>query len=234
LKACHIIFDSEETRLFISNVDSRLRDKQYSILSSGGVDSRFSVSGKTKPDQNDGFLTLGTLSYVRRKKHIDTLIRALAILKNPNVRLMVGGDGAIRSKLNQLAMELKVSDRVVFRGKIPREATPDYLSKIDVLCSLDMIPHETMPSVQEAMTCGTPIIASSRIPPKELQELPYGFIVDAESPEQVASAIDRFANDPISIFEKGRTAKDFAAENFSLKSVGKIIKDAYMSCMEFA
>jgi glycosyltransferase involved in cell wall biosynthesis len=121
---------------------------------------------------------------------------------------------------------------VVFLGKIPRANAPEYLSKIDVLCSLDMIPHETMPSVQEAMTCGKPIIASARIPPTEVRELPYGFIVDAERPEQVASAIERFASNPGSVAQSGRAASDFATKNFTLESVGRKIKDAYMSCME--
>jgi glycosyltransferase involved in cell wall biosynthesis len=147
---------------------------------------------------------------------------------------MIGGEGAIKPKLSQLAIDVGVSDRVAFLGKIPRANAPEYLAKIDVLCSLDMIPHETMPSVQEAMTCGTPIIASARKPPSKVQELPYGFIADAENPEQVASAIEHFANNPDSVDEKGRMARAFALENFSLESVGRKIKKAYVSCMDYA
>ena len=232
LKASHILFDSEETRSFVSNFDSRVKDKQYTVVSSGGVDPLFRSARKSDRTQSKRFLTLGTLSYIRRRKHIDTLIRAISLVNDQNVRLMVGGDGAIRSRLSQLASELKVSDQVIFLGKIPRATAPEYLSKIDVLCSIDMIPHETMPSVQEAMTCGTPIVASARKPPKEVKELPYGFIVDAESPEQVAAAIEHFASNPDSVLEKGGTARNFAMENFSFESVGKKIKEAYMSCME--
>ncbi len=234
LKASHVLFDSEETRSFISKFEPRLKDKQYTILPSGGVDPSFRLTRIRDRGQGGGLLTLGTLSHVRKKKHIDTLIRAVSLVKNRQVRLMIGGDGEIKSKLSRLAVEVGVSDRVVFLGKVPRSTAPEYLSKIDVLCSIDMIPHETMPSVQEAMTCGTPIIASARSPPREMRELPYGFIVDAESPEQVASAIDHFAINPGSVIAKGRTARDFAAENFSLESVGRKIKEAYMSCLEYA
>ena len=234
LKASHILFDSEETRSVISKFEPRLTDKPYTILPSGGVDPSFRSMRVRNRGPGTGLLTLGTLSYLRRKKHLDTLIRAVSLLKNREVRLMIGGDGGIRSELSRLAVELGVNDRVLFLGRIPRAIVPEYLSKIDVLCSLDMIPHETMPSVQEAMTCGTPVIASARSPPPIIRELPYGFIVDAESPKQVACAIEHFACDSHSVVEKGRTAKAFAAQNFSLDSVGRTIKHAYMSCIEYA
>jgi glycosyltransferase involved in cell wall biosynthesis len=234
LKASHVLFDSEETRLFISKFEPRVKNKRYTVVPSGGVDPSFRLTRVHDQGQGGGLLTLGTLSYLRKKKHIDTLIRAVSLVKNRQVRLMIGGDGELKSKLSRLAVEVGVSDRVVFLGRIHRSTAPEYLSKIDVLCSIDMIPHETMPSVQEAMTCGRPIIASARSPPPQMRELSYGFIVDAESPKQVASAIEHFTSNPNSVLEKGRTARDFAVENFSLESVGKKIKEAYMSCLEYS
>ena len=55
-------------------------------------------------------------------KRVDVLVRAVAILheKHPTVRLLVIGQGPERQRLERLAKELGVADRVDFRGFVDR------------------------------------------------------------------------------------------------------------------
>ncbi len=233
LKSSYIFFDSEATRAAVLRLEPRLRDKRYGVLPTGGVDiPNDNAVCKKIPLEKKKFLTVGTLSYLRRRKHLDTLIRAVALLRDRAVRLVIGGDGPILVELSRLSEEMRVKDQVEFFGRVRRDHVPEYLSGIDILCSLDKVPHEAMASVQEAMTFGIAVIASTVEPLPKAQELPYGFLVDAHSQEQVSYAIERFAADPDLVFEKGAAARDFAIANFSLESVGKKIREAYESCVK--
>lgn len=232
LKCSYILFDSETTRSLILRLEPRILTKPYGILPTGGVEIPDGYTKRKLPIEGRRMLTVGTLSYLRRKKHLDTLIRSIVLLRNRAVRTFIAGDGPLLPELIELVREGGVEDRVRFLGRLPRVQIPEYLSHIDILCSLDKIPHETMPSVQEAMMCSTPIIASTEKPLLQPQELPYGFIVNAESPEQIAYAIGRFADDPDLVLEKRVNAREFAVANFSLRAVGTKIREAYTMCLD--
>jgi glycosyltransferase involved in cell wall biosynthesis len=232
MRCSHVIFDSEATRAVLSEYEPGLLRKRYSVLPTGGVDmDEFEYRKRTLASHNRS-LTLGTLSFLRPKKHLDTLIRAVSLTKNHSVRVLIGGDGPIMGELRKLALEIGVENQVKFLGSVSRSRVPSFLSEIDILCSLHRIPYETMPSVQEAMMCGTPVIVSSERQHVIPEELPYGFVVDAERPDHVAYAIERFIDEPTLISELGATARTFAVSNFSLESVGDRMGGIYQSCME--
>jgi len=105
---------------------------------------------------------------------VDVLIRALASLsvaghdasrqpgswKPEKVSLILVGDGPEKRQLMDLANELGLSERVEFRGRIPRKELAFHYRQADILCTPSL--SEALPTViLEAMYCGLPVVGSS-------------------------------------------------------------------------
>jgi glycosyltransferase involved in cell wall biosynthesis len=80
----------------------------------------------------DGFLFVcaGRLSC---EKGVHHALRALALARNsaPDAGLLVVGDGSERSRLERLASDLGLHDRVVFTGAQPPERMPAFLASAE-------------------------------------------------------------------------------------------------------
>lgn len=103
-----------------------------------------------------GELVVGTLAQLRPEKNIARLLRVFAMLDPAlPVRLIIAGEGLERGKLEALANELRISDRVVFTGYVKPEAV---LGTFDVFAlSSDT---EQMPvALVEAMAAGRAVAA---------------------------------------------------------------------------
>ncbi len=107
--------------------------------------------------KHPGELAVGTCAALRPEKNLTRLIRAFADCGVANSRLVICGEGPERSKLEQAARVLRVSDRVTFTGYISRPET--------VLAGLDLFAMssdtEQMPyGLLEAMAAGLPAVAT--------------------------------------------------------------------------
>ena len=93
-------------------------------------------------------------------KGFDILIQALACL-DPDVRLLLGGEGPLTSSLKQLAAHLGLSDRVCFLGHIPGSELPAHYQAGDVFCLPSVTRAEAFGIVQmEAMAAGRPVVST--------------------------------------------------------------------------
>lgn len=107
--------------------------------------------------------TIGFVGRLVPEKGADLLIRALAQLPG-RVQLEIVGDGIERTRLELLATELGVRDRVLFRGGVPPALMPEALNRFDVL----VVPSRTRRNwkeqfgrvIIEAMSCGVPVVGS--------------------------------------------------------------------------
>jgi glycosyltransferase involved in cell wall biosynthesis len=105
------------------------------------------------------------LSRLVERKGIADVINALTVL--PNVELVVaGGPEAVQlesdpeaQRLMQIASDLGVGDRVVFRGRVERAQVPPLLRSADaVVCYPWYEPFGIVPL--EAMACGVPVVVA--------------------------------------------------------------------------
>ena len=118
-----------------------------------GIDlSRFATDGSQR---GAGEPVIGTVAALREEKNISRLLRAFAML--PSGRLVIVGDGPQRPRLQALAAELGVAERVSFAGH-QADTAPFYL-RFDVFAlSSDT---EQMPlAVIEAMASGLPVVST--------------------------------------------------------------------------
>ena len=122
-------------------------------------------------------------------KGVDVTIRALPTIlrKFPDVKYLAIGRGDDRPRLEQLAKDLGVVDRVIFAGFVPDEELPDHYRVADAYI---------MPSQEgfgivylEAMATGIPVLAGDRDGSADpLQDGRLGWQVPHRDPEAVAAA----------------------------------------------
>ncbi len=106
--------------------------------------------------QTDEFV-LVTIGRLVVRKGIDQLVRMLALLEDPQARLVVIGDGPELGSLQGLARDLRVSSQVKFTGFVSEQRKVDWLAASDLYVSASQ--HEGFGLVfLEAMAQGLPIV----------------------------------------------------------------------------
>jgi glycosyltransferase involved in cell wall biosynthesis len=121
-------------------------------------------------------------------KAFDRLIMALNHLE-PDVLLVIAGEGPERKRLSAVAAATGISERVRLAGAVPHEFLPNFFRAADVLAISSH--SEGWPTViHEAFSCGTPVVANAVGGiPEALGKSGLGVLVDGNSPERLARGI---------------------------------------------
>ncbi len=150
-------------------------------------------------------------------KGCDVFLRALAKTTSEGWVAHVVGDGPERERLELLAEQLGLGDRVRFAGAIPNAAR--LFSGLD-LYVLSSRSEGTPMVLLEAMGAGVPIVATSvGGVPDVIAPPDQGWLVPPENPEALAGAIDSaLANDErrasVSASGRARVETEFAPETW--------------------
>ena len=127
---------------------------------------------------------LTRLSSTDRYKRVDALIEAMPSLRQqvPGLRLVIGGCGDDRGRLEALACRHGLADAVLFAGAIADDELVDHYR----LASVFALPSEGEGFgivFLEAMGCGCPVLAGDRdASPDPLGDGAYGLLVDPRQP----------------------------------------------------
>ena len=161
-----------------------------------------------------------TTSRLVTKNGIDDVVKAMALLPN-NVHFIIYGGGPDKDMLESLAKELKVDDRVHFKGLIGHDVMPLYLKACDIFTRPSR--SEGMGnSFVEAMAARLPVVATQeggladflfddkRNPDKK----PTGWAVDKDSPEQIATVVKDIIDNPNKVGEITDTAYNLAIAKY--------------------
>ncbi|HAV35981.1 MAG TPA: glycosyl transferase family 1 [Massilia sp.] len=149
-----------------------------------GVDLQLFRPTERKANPMFTLLAVGHLVPVKAQ---DLIIGALPLL--PDVRLVLAGDGPDRAKLENLARELKVLDRVTFLGAVPQAQLRAHYGAADALV-LSSSREGWANVLLEAMACGTPVVASRVYGTPEVVASPEaGVLMRERSYQGVADAV---------------------------------------------
>jgi D-inositol-3-phosphate glycosyltransferase len=179
---------------------------------------------------------------LERLKGVETLIHALAAILDRrtwrDVRLLVlganstngileaGVHGGERARLEALAVEIGVDDRVDFLGTVNHEDLPAYYSLADV-CAVPSYSESFGLVAVEAAACGTPVVAA-RI--GGLRQLVLddinGRTVSGHEPMAWAEAMRQVIEDPLAASVMGRAARRLA-QAYSWESSAEQLLAAY-------
>jgi len=177
---------------------------------------------KTSSEHESPFLlTVGRLDARERCKGIDEVLVATAELAEafPDLRYIVVGNGDDRPRLERLAKELGISDRVSFKGTV----TDDELMKLYRSCDIFV-----MPSSQEgfgivfleAMAFRKPVIGGNYGgTPEIIVDNQTGFVVDYKDVESLKKRIQALLVDPELRQRMGDAGRTRLEENYTFQAL---------------
>ena len=171
---------------------------------------------------------VATMTRLVPSKGVDIFLRAIADAARSaqQLRGVVIGDGEDRHRLQQLATQLGLGQRVVFAGTV---ADPAPLLS---LCHAFLFTATGLEglglSVLEAMAQGLPVIASKVGGVSELVEHGYtGFLVPPGDARAVAERIGQFLEDPSLARRMGAAARATVADRFSAERMAEQVEAVY-------
>lgn len=191
----------------ISEFNKRYLSKQgvdidrVKIIRCGVDPAQFS---KRQEMPNNTIPKIGVIGRLVEKKGIDTLIKAVALLKKQGqqVQLQIAGAGPLESTLILLVKQNKLTkEDVNFLGAIPHAEVADLIKSLDMFVlpckednsgDVDGIPVVLM----EAMLSGVPVISSelSGIPELVIDDT-TGLLIQQNDINGLAQAISRYINE---------------------------------------
>ncbi|HTS47022.1 MAG TPA: glycosyltransferase [Bryobacteraceae bacterium] len=169
-------------------------------------------------------LSVGRLVYY---KGFEYLVRAM---QNTRGKLIIIGDGPLRGKLQALAAELGVADKVVFAGEIQNERVTPYYHAADVFALASIARSEAFGIVQiEAMAAGLPVVNTrldSGVPFVSLHDQ-TGLTVPPADPEALAQALNTILDNAQLRESFGRASILRARQEFSLGTMTERVLQLY-------
>lgn len=142
-----------------------------------------------KPLACDGAINLVAAGRMTKVKGFDFLIEAIAILENPQIHLILLGQGPLLDELKQLAIAKGVADQVEFVGFQPNPYR--WFARADAFILSSR--YEGFPNVVlEALACGTPVIAMPAPGGTReiLDAIPECVVASEVNAQALASALD--------------------------------------------
>jgi glycosyltransferase involved in cell wall biosynthesis len=198
-----------------------------------GVDlERFTPDGPAEPRDGGRARIVAACRLVERKG-IGDAVRALADVPGAELHVAGGPDASAlgadpeAQRLRALADELGVTDRLVLRGRVGREAMPALLRSADVVvCAPWYEPFGIVPL--EAMACGVPVVATAvggQID-SVVHEL-TGLHVPPRDPGRLGAALRTLLEDPARRAEYGRAGRRRARRRFGWERIAASTRAVY-------
>lgn len=167
-----------------------------------GVDPRRFADAQ-RPDRGRGrSCTIGFVGTLKPWHGLDVLVRAVDVLRDtePDVRLLVVGDGPMREALQRQVAAARLTDRVELVGAVRPDDVPGHLRTMDVAVAPYPATAATYFSplkVLEYMAAGVPVVAS-RVGqvPCLLDGGRTGVLVEPGCPAAIAAAVRRLRAEP--------------------------------------
>ncbi len=175
------------------------------------------------------------LSYGRmvEKKGFPDLLEAFAQIcrQGLDVRLVLGGDGPERARIEAFGRALGVADRMDLPGWI--EDVGAFLASADVF----VLPSRLEPFgivVLEAMSTGVPIVTTCTEGPAEVLDDDTAYFADIANPSSLAAAMRAAAAEPERRTAKARKALQRYVSSYHDSVVVPRIVDAYRRAVDAA
>jgi glycosyltransferase involved in cell wall biosynthesis len=158
------------------------------------------LAKKLNKKEKDIFLV--TVSRLVHKNGIDDCIKALKLLPE-NIKFIIVGGGPEEENLKRQVRKLNLTKRVIFIGQVNREETGKYRAVSDIFIRPSR--SEGMGnSFISSMVARLPIITTHEggivdfifDPARNPDKPSTGYVVDKDSPDQIAKTVKKIINNP--------------------------------------
>ena len=188
------------------------------------------VEMKEKYGKKMGDIFLFTASRLVLSRGVEDVIRALPHLPE-SVKFLIAGDGEDRAKLENIARESHVADRVIFAGHIDHKWLPIYFKISDIFVRPSIV--EGMGSAFiEAFAAGIPVVATPvggipdflSDPDLSPDDEPTGLFCKVHDPESIARAVKKYMENPTLTARIVENAKMLAEEKYDWNLITRDMK----------
>ena len=187
----------------------------------------FGAEPETKPPV---FITVGRFT---PKKSPQSTIKAFAevIKKVPDARMVMVGDGELWEESKLLANELKVADKIEFRGKQSPSEIVKLFQQSRVFLQHSMLAPSgdsegTPVAILDASASGLPIISTRHAGIKEaVLHGKTGFLVEEGDWKSMGDYMTQLVQDPILCGQMGRNAREHMEENYEMDKLLQTLKE---------
>jgi len=212
--AMHIVTVSSCLQIYIQKHVGGIKEKISSIPNMVDTDF-FQPAPAPLPLEPFTFFSLGSLEKV---KGMDVLLKAFAILHKlfpGQYRLIIGGSGGEQKKLESFVAENNLNTFIRFEGQMDRKTVKQRMQESHAFVLASRFEAFGVVFI-EAMACGIPVIGTYSGGPPEFVENQYGILVEADSPSELAGAMQEMKN----------RYQSFNRENIRAYAVSKFSKEA--------
>jgi glycosyltransferase involved in cell wall biosynthesis len=229
MNAAAVHFTAQEERIESLSLIPEVR----SFIVSNGIkvptDCSFPNDIRKQAGIPDTAFLLLHLGRINRKKGIDLVIKALGILKNKRIFLLVVGnvdDERHFIYLKKLVTILNLENNVIFHGQVAKEYTESFYTASDLFV-LTSYSENFANAVAEAMSFGLPVLISRRVGIwREIEEDVAGIIVDLHETD-IAQSINKIIDDSHVLEKISQNARDAALNRYDIRKVALQMMRAY-------
>ena len=175
-------------------------------------------------------LFVGRLVY---RKGLTVLLKALSMLKDLNLTLVIVGEGPLRPGAEALARRLSVDDKVMFLGGIGERELPGIYRSADVVAVPSLYGEAFGIVALEAMATGRPVVASRVGGLSEVViEGETGVLVPPGDPVALAGALRALYEDGELRAQMGRRGRARILELYDWRVVIRRLEEVYEAARE--
>ncbi|MBO7230453.1 MAG: glycosyltransferase family 4 protein [Bacteroidaceae bacterium] len=175
--------------------------------------------------------TLGVVSRLETIKGMDLVVPAFAeVLKqHPDTRLVVVGDGSLRSAMEQQVIELRCNDKITWAGRQPQEELNKWYSQMDIVLMPSRSEGFGLTAI-EAMANGCVVVASNIGGlPEVVHDKICGLLHRSEDTTDMADKISSLISNEAT-YNQLRTQSLHEVEKYSFERYAELINDMYEKC----
>lgn len=193
---------------------------------------RLGVSETYKSGDKVG-ITLGYIGRLVEGKGLEDLLEAVKILKSQNLgfrtwNLVVYGTGSLEVRLKEMAEDLKIDDKVDWRGFVSYSKVPEALAQIDIFVYPSW--HEGFGrSIMEALAMEKAVVATcvGGIPDL-IKDGEDGFLVPPHNPKALAEKIHKLMEDRDLREKFGKEGREYVSKNYEWHDGIKKFSDLFL------
>jgi len=164
-------------------------------------------------------VTVGYIGRLVEGKGLEDLLTAISRLRQgyggqANFKVLIYGEGPIKNKLEKMAKELNIEDKIEWRGFAPYNKVPEALSQIDVFIYPSL--HEGFGrAIMEALAMEKAVVATNVGGiPDLIKDGENGFLVEPNNPKMLAEKIKELMENKELREKFGKAGRKWVSENF--------------------
>lgn len=177
-------------------------------------------------------ITIGYIGRLVDGKGLEDLLSAIKNLKSQisisNFRVLIYGSGPLETKLKKMAEDLKISDKIEWRGFVSYNKIPEALAQMDIFVYPSW--HEGFGrSIMEALAMEKAVVAT-RVGgiPDLIKNSENGFLVEPHNSETLAQKIKELIENKELREKFGKAGREWVSDNFEWNDGIKKFADLFL------